>query len=163
MVGEFKLSPEARAWGTEWYSNHWKNPPKDLTNDQFGGYLARKQTHIHKLAMVVAASRSNDLIITRDALETAETFVSALERDMPRVFARVGQTDVTKGSYDLLEILRKQRKIAQMDAYKLLFRNLSYRDFEVAVQSVINAGHARIQQEGNSLMLICTLPEEKSE
>lgn len=163
MVGEFKLSPEAREWGKEWYTNHWKHPPPELTNDQFGGYLARKQTHIHKLAMVISASQSSDLVISRTTLETAETFVSALEKDMPRVFARVGQTETTKGAYDLLEILRRTRRIKQQDAYRQLFRNLGYRDFELAVQSVINAGHARMQQEGNDLVLICTLPEEKKE
>jgi hypothetical protein len=163
MVGEYKLSAEAREWGKQWYSHHWKHPPPGLSNDQFGGYLARKQTHIHKLSMVISASKSSDLIITRESLEAAESFVSALEKDMPYVFARVGQTDVTKGSYDLLEILKKARRITQQDAFRLLFRNLSYRDFEIAVQSVINAGHARIQQEGNDLTLICLVPEEPKE
>jgi hypothetical protein len=163
LVGEYKLSPEAREWGTAWYTKHWQNPPAGLSTDQFGGYLARKQTHIHKLAMVVAAARSDDLVITQDALETAETFVSALEKDMPRVFARIGQTDITKGAYDLLEIVRKARRIPMQDAYQRLFRNLSYRDFEEASKSAVNAGHIKMEQQGNTIMLVSLQAPEVSE
>jgi len=64
IKGEYKLSPEAKEWGEAWYAAHFENPyPPHLDNERFGGYLARKQTHIHKLAMILAASESNELII----------------------------------------------------------------------------------------------------
>lgn len=58
MFGEYEISEKARIWGREWYSKHWSANTTALNSEQFSGYLARKQTHIHKLAMIIAASQS---------------------------------------------------------------------------------------------------------
>ena len=50
---------------------------------RFGGYLARKQTHIHKLAMVLAASRRDELLIDEEDLALAAKMMTDLEQDMP--------------------------------------------------------------------------------
>jgi AcrR family transcriptional regulator len=71
MTGEIRLTPDAYEWGEQWYNRHWDNPPPHLNDDRFGGYLARKQTHIHKLAIVLAAARGSRLQITAEILATA--------------------------------------------------------------------------------------------
>ena len=58
---------------------------------------ARKQTHIHKLAMVIAASQRDELILTAEDISLANTMVTDLEKDMPKVFApfrRAGRQNV---------------------------------------------------------------------
>ena len=154
MVGQFDLSPEAREWGREWYRSHWKNPPPNLNNEQFGGYLARKQTHIHKLAMVLSAARTSDLVISAEVLAAANDIVSALELDMPKVFSRIGQTEVTKGAYDIVDIVTAARSIPVKECFGKLFRTLSYSDFEVALKSAIQAGHIKMEQRGSEMLLI---------
>lgn len=154
MVGQFDLSPEAREWGRQWYASHWRNPPALLSNEQFGGYLARKQTHIHKLAMVLSAACTSELVISPDILSAAADIVSALELDMPKVFERIGQTDITRGAHDLVSIVTAAGQISIKDCYAKLFKTLSYKDFEVAVSSAINAGHMKMQQQGTTILLI---------
>jgi len=154
MCGEMELSGEATAWGNSWYLNHWKNKPAHLDNGQFGGYLARKQTHIHKLAMVIAASRSSELIIEKEHLETSDAMCSSLEKDMPRVFERIGQNEVTKGMSELVDCARKNGPITEAALYRLMFRTMSYQDFTQALKSGAQAGHLQLSQQGSDLMII---------
>jgi hypothetical protein len=121
--------------------------------DQFGGYLARKQTHIHKLAMVLSASQCDDLVITKDVLEASDSFVSSLERDMPLIYQRIGQTEITRGSSQILEIVARAQAIERSELYKKLFRTMSYRDFELALMGAIQAGHITQTQVGNDFMI----------
>lgn len=151
MFGEFTLSTEARTWGRSWYKAHWDKPPAHLTGDQFAGYLSRKQTHLHKLAMVLSASESDELVIHERHLVKAFAFAETIEADMPKVFARIGQTMITRGSSEILEIVRHQPGINQSDLYKRLFRTMSYQDFVLALNGCINSSQLHSLNKDNNL------------
>lgn len=151
LFGEFTISPAARRWGRDWYRQHWETPPVGLTSEQFNGYLARKQTHLHKLAMVLSASNDNSLVIEEKHLTMAQDIISAIELDMPRVFARIGQSDITRGSTELLFLIENKPGISQTDLYTAMFRTLSYKDFMEALTGVINSSRIMHRQEGNTI------------
>jgi hypothetical protein len=151
MFGEFTLSPLARDWGRAWYKQHWDNPPAGLKGDQFGGYLARKQTHLHKLAMVVAASESDELVISAEHLEFAHSIVTSIEGDMPKVFSRIGQTEITRSTFDIIRIVEDAPGINQVDLFKRVYRTLSFQDFTHALTGAINSLNIRCQGEGNEM------------
>ena len=59
LVGEYKFCDEIqkeKGWMDTWYSKHHQSRAVHLASDRYGGYLARKQTHLVKLAMILAAS-----------------------------------------------------------------------------------------------------------
>lgn len=154
ICGEYTLTDAALAWGHEWYLRHWTGQrPAGLDNGQFGGYLARKQTHIHKLAMVIAASRSSQLFIDKEHLEFADMMVGTLEQDMPKVFERIGQNDVTRGMGELVDIVRKHNSIESAQLYRLLFRTMSYQDYTSALLSAKAAGHVAISQGASDQLI----------
>ena len=149
MVGEFTLSPAAKAWGKDWYAKHYANPHKHLSQEQFGGYLARKQTHIHKLAMVLSAARSSQLVIQDETLIRAADLVNELELDMPKVFNKIGLNPMTKALSDLSEIVQRSGAIRREELYRRLTRQLTWFDFSKILQSAIEAGYVRLSQEGD--------------
>lgn len=153
LIGEMSLSPSAREWGKWWYNEHWKSPPQGLDTNQFGGYLARKQTLIHKLSMVICASQRDNLTISQEDIETAAGMISALEPDMPKVFAKIGQNDITRGTADIIETLNKKGGMSKTDMFKIMFRTLSYNDFEASLSGAINAGLVVQTQVGNEMIL----------
>lgn len=153
MVGEYELSPRALAWGEDWYKSHWEKKPAHLDNGQFGGYLARKQTHIHKLAMVIAASQSNELLIDKEHLEFSDKMVTVLEHDMPKVFERIGQTEKTVGMGELVDIVRRQGELDQVELYRQLFRIMSYQDFQQALASALAANYISISTAGTQTII----------
>lgn len=149
MAGEMKLTEEAYKWGEAWYEKHWATRHTHLDPNQFGGYLARKQTHIHKLAMVLSAAQDDSRVITPDILDLAARLTSGLEHDMNRVFSKMGQNEVTRLAGMLIEILEADGKMAMQDLYKKVFRIASYNEFTDALQSCINAGHVQSVTQGN--------------
>jgi hypothetical protein len=139
LRGAFTLSPEAVSWGTSWYERHYTDPNRDLNNDRFAGYLARKQTHIHKLAMVISASYKDELIITSEDLQKASMIITALEADMPQVFDLIGVQGQAKFSQQVVMAVKAQGRLSQTDLFKLCFKTMSWQDFQNAVAAGINA------------------------
>jgi hypothetical protein len=145
-VGEYRLTPEAETWGEEWYAAHYKGErPKNLDDDRFGGYFARKQTHIHKLAMVLAAATRNELVVTREDLEIANTMVTDLEPDMAHVFSKIGKTDESYHADRLLAFIRRMGSVPYTDVFKYAHSQFpSAREFEDVFAGLLKAGFVRV-------------------
>lgn len=133
MRGPYTLSPDAVAFGTEWYEHHHNNKPRNLDNDRFAGYIARKQTHIHKLAMVLSAAEKDEMVITRDNLEAASEIVTALEADMPEVFAMIGVQGSAKHAQEVAMLVRSYGKLSEKHLFSLCFKTMSYKEFQEAI------------------------------
>jgi hypothetical protein len=153
MIGEYVLLPETRDWGRDWYDRHNANRPENLDNDRFGGYLARKQTHVHKLAMVLAAAQSNHLQITPEHLQAADAMITVLEQDMPRVFSTIGQTDKTRGMAEIVDLVSRFGKIEQTALYRKMFRTMDHKDFAIALNSGVAAGFLHLEQRGREVFI----------
>ncbi len=143
MVGEMSLSKEATARGIKWYNDHYTIRPKMLDNEKFGGYLARKQTHIHKLAMVLAASRSNSLIVTLPDLEFAIDMITALESTMPQIYGGIGASPGSRFVRRILEIVDAHGPIALAGIYQKCFREMGYDELTLAVKGAVQTGFIR--------------------
>lgn len=147
LAGPYQLEPSAVQWGEGWYQHHYTHRPAGLDDDRFGGYIARKQTHIHKLAMVLAAAQRDDLVILREDLETANTMVTQLEADMPMVFNKIGRSDASFHADRLLGYIRKQGQVKYSDAYRFVHANFpSFREFEDTVTGLIRSGQISLLQ-----------------
>jgi len=153
LAGEYKLTPEASVWGKLWYERHYATVPRNISSERYGGYVARKQTHIHKLAMVIAASQRNGLTIEQQDLASADTIVTSIEASMPLVFQDIGRTDASRGAVELVNYVRAYGKVPYQALLQHLFRIMSLRDFQAALASAIEAGYVRQVQEGNELFL----------
>jgi hypothetical protein len=151
-VGEYRLTPQAEAWGERWYEKHYKGErPKNLDDDRFGGYFARKQTHIHKLAMVLAAAQRDDMTITQEDLELADTMVTDLEPDMAMVFSKIGKTDESFYADRLINFVRRQgpNGIPYTEVYRFVYSQFpSLRDFEGIFAGCLKAGFLRLENVG---------------
>jgi hypothetical protein len=154
LTGEYKLTPEAYAWGTEWYERHNDNPPPALNDDRFGGYLARKQTHIHKLAMVIAASRGSSLWITDEHLATANQMVSDLEPEMAQVFAKIGRSDESMHAERFVQYIRTSGRVEWAEAFRHIHKHFpGMRNYEDILAGLIRSKIILQEQVGNTIYL----------
>lgn len=154
LSGEYKLTEDAYLWGEKWYEYHLDNPNVGLNDDRFGGYIARKQTHIHKLAMVLAAAETDSLWITAEHLAIANQMVTDLEPDMQQVFSRIGKSADALGADRLLAFIRRQGRVsaeqAQVFGQQAFPSNREYTDI---LASFIRSGQVRMIQEGPKIFL----------
>lgn len=154
LVGEYKLSREALEWGQDWYIKHNTTRPAHMQDDRFGGYLARKQTFVHKLAMILAASQRDELIITKSDLETSAVMVTDLEAEMVNVFSKIGLTESSLATQRLLDYIRRQGVCSYEQAYRFIHSQFpQFRDYEDMLKGLIQAGYVRLVQQGDTFML----------
>lgn len=154
FVGAFTMTPEAVEWGEEWYKHHYAAPPKLLQDERFGGYLARKQTHMHKLAMVLSVSARDDQTITREDLITANDMISDLEEDMPKVFAKIGQSEKGLQAARLIGFIHAEGEMPMRVAYKYIHAHFpDYREFTAMIQGAIHSGQL-VMLESKGVMVL---------
>lgn len=139
LRGAFTILPETIEWGEVWYRNHWESKPPHLDNERFGGYLSRKQTHIHKMAMILSAAQRDDLTICAADLDSANQIITTLEVDMPKVFEKIGTTESSRGGHELARVVEAYQFMEKSALFGILFRTMSYQDFGVALASAIMA------------------------
>lgn len=154
ICGEYKLSNEAVEWGEAWYQHHYTHRPQGLDDDRFGGYIARKQTHIHKLAMVLSAATKDRLVITADDLSVANKMVTDLEEDMPGVFGKIGRTDLSVQTERFISYVDRMKTVEVSEAYRFIHAYFpSYQEFEDVLQGCLRSNQIRMEQRGSKMML----------
>lgn len=159
--GEIQLSESAQKFGEEWYSAHYNAHHTELSNSRFAGYIARKQTHIHKLAMVLSAADSSakPLIISKRHLEAAAEITTALEADMPRVFAQIGLIGITKHADEVLQYLKSVRRVERKDLVRYTFNLMGPDEFGKSLTSLLEAGYAKMENVSGKVYITYTGPD----
>lgn len=161
IKGEYVLSPMAMQWGKDWYERHWtEKNPHGLDKDVFGPYFARKQTHIHKLAIVLAAAISDRRVLDVYHLEQAERLVTSLEPNMNRILGAIVDTSETRQVAFLCRMfLSAKGPIDKQAAWRVCMRHMSLEEFHNAIRATIAAGLIQEQGTANSLVLLPSLPD----
>lgn len=157
LCGEYRLTPTAKAWGEEWYQRLWTaDKDSGVINDQGSGYKARKQTHTHKLAMILAAAQRDELIITDEDLMLADTLLTSVEADMAKVFSRIGRSEDSLQAEKLIDYIREKGAagVAYDEAYRSIHAYFpDARDFEGIISGAVRSGQVKLSQKGTQFWL----------
>jgi hypothetical protein len=152
LCGPYKLSPGAITWGEAWYKAHYATKHLHLDDGRFGGYLARKQTHIHKLAMILAASSSDQMLLTEEHLAIADQMVTDLEPDMHFVFSKIGKSDDSIYAEKLIDFVQRRGVTPHHEAYRFVHSYFpSMRNYEDILAGCIRAGYLIYDQVNKTL------------
>lgn len=160
LCGEYQLTKETLAWEEQWYQNLW-TAGTSVYDDQANGYRARKQTHVNKLAMVLSASKSDQLIIDLDTFQLAAEMVTTLEADMPKVFSKIGQTDTSMHAEQFISFIRAKRSMEYSAAYAAIHSHFpDFRDFEGILAGAVRSGQVFLRVSAAGMVI--EAPEESS-
>ncbi len=154
MTGPFSMTANARAWGASWYENFWGDAVSRMDDQMAQGYAARKQTHMHKTAMVISASRSSDRIITAEDLQLANNMLLDLEADMPKVFSRIGRTEDSMQAERFIEYVIRKGSVSYEEAYRMIHLYFpDHRDFEGILSGAIRSGQIELVSTSQGMKL----------
>ncbi len=153
LFGEYRLSKEAKDWGVHWYEEHYKRILSHAVSDQIQGYMARKQTHVHKLAMVLSAAKHAENTIELAELKDAAKIVTNLERDMQQIFQTISASPETQHASELLSIIRRYKKITQANLFRLVFHKMTFMEFKQGIESAVNANHIMMVSDGTQVLI----------
>lgn len=123
IKGEYILTDEALEYGDKWYRDLWTNTPEHLLGSRYEGYLSRKQTHMHKLMMVLSAAERDDRIITLKHFQHAENLFRSIEDDMILALNSVGRISSSVSCENLVEFVKRRGKVPYDEAIRYLSRS----------------------------------------
>ncbi len=156
LVGEYHLSSAATKWGEAWYAQP-RTATAQLASSRYGGYFARKQTHLHKLALVIAAAQRDDLVIEEADLIEAEQILTTAELSMIKVFESVGVVDEAQHLAEVVAFVRAYGFIPTKDLfYNNCHMIMTEKDFQNAVRHACDGGLIERTRQGNSIGLAPT-------
>lgn len=139
LQGPFTLTPEAIKWGEEWYDKVWTDSRYTKT-ERYEGYRARKQTHIHKLAMVLSAAQRDNLTIEAADLINADRIVTALEQGLAVVFREVGASERGQLTAHILAYIRaRDSGVPFAELAKTFMLQADARTLDGAIVTLLNA------------------------
>lgn len=134
LAGRVKLTKDALDYGRSWYDIHNTEMASPETA-RFATYRARKQTHIHKLAIVLSAAERDDLIVDAKTLEKAKNLVELTEPSLKKVFDAIGLEGAGKRLSLVMQILLSHGKMTKTALFALLCYKMSSEEFDLAVQA----------------------------
>lgn len=115
-----------------------------MASERFAGYFARKQTHLHKLAIVLSAAKRSTLMIEEEDLIEANTLITELEVDMQQVFSSIGVSQGAKISTEVLALIRNSGEISLKQLWQMCFATVASKDFNEAVTASVDAGYVKV-------------------
>ena len=161
IKGEYRLTKEAIDWGSIWYAKHWRSRPAHMASERYSGYIARKQTHMHKLAIVYAAAQRNELIITKEDLVACDNLVGQLEDSMKVVFDSIGVSETNKWVKEVTSFLRTYGEMPQYKLYRHVMTSMTVKQFDDTCAGMVKANTLRVIQRGPDLMYGLKKPNDE--
>lgn len=154
LAGEYTLDDSAVAWGRRWYEDHNDLLSSGKIEPRLALYFSRKQTHMHKIALVLAAAQGDSLILTEQHLQDALSLLETTEVHMKKVFSLVGQATDSRDMHLFLEYLRASRKVKVLELYKTFQDRMTADQFNAALQAGFKSGRLDVIQEEHDGKLI---------
>lgn len=165
LLGPVSISDEALAWGDAWYRRWHETESKKIDETLLSGYINRKQTMAHKIAMCLVASRGNELLIQQPDLERAVALLTELEAEMPKVYSRIGSTaDAVSGDHILAFIQRAGGRVSYQTLFGYMRKSLPrQKDFDDILLGLRESGLLRVETppSGGAFLVINHTPNEQ--
>lgn len=139
-TGMFTETPDAQAYCESLYE--WK---LEINDPRFGYYHERRQDHLIKLAMALAASRT-DTTIVKDDYETAHRILRATERGMPDALGEFGMNPLAALKQNMLEYIRSRGVVKIEDLRAVFHRDSRATDFMEAVNDLGKLNQVAVAQ-----------------
>ena len=120
LKGEYKLTKKAKGWYEDWYTAVFK--PEETPHASLDGYYGRKHDTILKVAVCLAASKSNNMIVDEIELQMALRAVNKTEKFLPQTLRLIQMSEGGEEAEKVLRVISRRRAISHMD----LMRQVSY-------------------------------------
>lgn len=143
--GKYTIAKDAKEWGQAWYQEMWENSYDKSRTDFHNGYIARKQTHLHKLAIVLAAAQRDELLITRSDLELAKIMLETTEANHSKIFTRIGRNEDSLEVERVIDLIRFKKRVHYKEVVAMLFVKFpSMQQIKTIIEGAVASGQIKI-------------------
>jgi hypothetical protein len=137
LSGGVFVTQEAKDFFEQWYrvrEEFRKNPDRRLD-----GFYSKKHDMVLKVAMILAASQSDDLVVTVDHIEMSLALMEKLEQNIPFAFQGVAWGEQAKFQDKVLIKIREQSPdgISHKDLLKSFHHCMSGKDLKEIISTLL--------------------------
>lgn len=140
--GEYSITPDADSLHKEIYDTNYY---KKNTDFRLEPYRGRKGEHLIKVAMLLSASRGDNLLIERCDMEAANTYLEELERGTLSAFDGLGHVSETQHLERVIKYIVEERGSIQHSLLlKKMYRFTNAKGLEDIVNTLSEGGDIKI-------------------
>lgn len=140
LAGPYEMTNEALLWGEDWYRKLWTSRPVHLASERYSGYISRKQTHVHKLAIVLAAAKRSVRVIEKEDLVEADMLLTDIEKHMIRVFESMGVVTEARHVQEIVAFVRAHGFMTSNDLWVKCNNVMPRKEFVEALRMAVENG-----------------------
>ena len=139
LHGEFRWEPSARALFENYYRRTRGADKQAIKDEATANYETSMYVHAIKLAMILSASRGDDLIIrTRDWTEAAQR-INDCSETIKKVFRSAGSSDLAFAMGKVLNFIEARGFASRQDILQYNWQDITTVDLEVLIATLIGA------------------------
>ena len=136
LKGEYKFDNLARPI----FEKIFKERMDDFTDEATTHYTTSRWANAAKLAMCIAASKSDDLIITRETLEEADDKTTTIKNELRLVFRSVGSSDMMTAADKVVRYIENVGTCTVQQIMNAVWRDCSRPELDVVLITLRDAG-----------------------
>ena len=144
MAGRFEFDKSADKKWDSWYMSYEETSPNRLCKDPaYNGWYSRKPMYILKVALIVAASKSDNMILTWDIIQEAMHELEELEHTMGNVFKAIGKSTISSEVDTILTIVKLRKWITEKQLLSLTYRDVDSEKFDNVISTAMRTGKVK--------------------
>lgn len=137
LNGEYTLSPEAEQLGETWYKQVSIEQQRTSTGADSDNWINRRYSHVHKLAMVLAACKRDKLIIEKEDMQEAIARIEDISKDFNKVFAMLDERKETRGIKEIESLIKTAGQLLLTDVYTKMRTKFTKREIAEGLDVLI--------------------------
>ena len=149
LSGPYTFTKEAEDFEETRYEKHYYSILSGDPNAAFG-FKDRKQAHIFKVAMIIAASKRDQLIITLEDLMEAEKKIDEVEGDLKHVFSVLDDRAEIRPLNEIRDLFTRTRSMRQDRLIAKLSSKYTGQEIKLALDTLQAAGQLSRTQDSNN-------------
>lgn len=122
----------------------------DNDSEAIQNFKARIKAHVLKLAMILCASRKDDLVIEEMDMMNAITFVNTSLKDIEKVFRGAGESELAPATARVQQYIEKTGMATEKELMKHLYRHMTIETLKRILYVLEQVGYLEVVTQGKT-------------
>jgi hypothetical protein len=159
VCGEFQWTPEAEEWFDRWFMEK-EEAMKAVVDAPIKHYLGSKDGMLLKVAMAVALSEGDELVLTAGVLQAALSFLDVVEEHLPKVFEGTGRNELAPILHRIADFVTNSlpHPVAVKTLRGAFFSDANHEEMSRIFLQLQETGKVQLYRSGGEEY--CTTPEQ---
>lgn len=134
--GAFQWGEGVREWWSDWYCQHSREIPFKPQN--VVGWYNSKPDQVLRVAMLLALSESNALVLTVDHITLALSYIAAMETELHRVFGGIGRNELASVASRIGDMIEGSPAVWTANTLRTeFFSHCTGQEFDICIDHLV--------------------------